>query len=213
MPSGLWDQVRRVGATEMVTPFMIGLAAFQTLLARQSGQDDICVGMGIMQRDHQQIQKLIGSFMNVLLMRTDLSGGPTFRALLRRTSETVLGALAHQEMPFTEVVDDLTRAGVSALPTRVIFDFLRGGGETVHVGSLSAVPIDPDTPDRMTGSELSLRMEEFDTSALVTVFYRTDLFDAATIQRLLDSYEALLRELVDDLDATALPAAPLRKTA
>jgi non-ribosomal peptide synthetase component F len=89
------------------TLFMTLLAAFQTLLYRYSGQEEIAVGSPIAGRNRVEIEKLIGFFVNTLVLRTDLSGGPTFVELLKRVREVALGAYAHQEVPFEKLVEEL----------------------------------------------------------------------------------------------------------
>jgi non-ribosomal peptide synthetase component F len=89
------------------TLYMTLLAAFQTLLYRYSGQEEIVVGTDIANRNREEIEPLIGFFINQLVMRTDLSGAPTFRELLQRVREVCLGAYAHQDLPFEKLVEEL----------------------------------------------------------------------------------------------------------
>ena len=83
------------------------MAAFNALLARYSGQDDILLGVPIANRNHLASEDLIGNLVNTLPIRTDLSGDPTFRELLRRVRSTLLDAYAHQDMPFDQLVQEL----------------------------------------------------------------------------------------------------------
>ena len=92
-----------LGRQEEVTPFMLLLAAFQTLLFRYSGQDDIVVGSPIAGRTRRETEELIGCFVNTLALRSNLSGNPRFRSLLAQVREVALGAYAHQELPFEGV--------------------------------------------------------------------------------------------------------------
>src|SRR5207302_4371656 len=104
------EALQSLSQSEGVTMFMTLLAAFQTLLHRYSGQDDIVVGSPIANRTQAETSKLIGCFANTLALRTDLSSNPTFRELLKDVREVVLGAYAHQEIPFERLVEQLQAA-------------------------------------------------------------------------------------------------------
>ncbi|RMF36691.1 MAG: non-ribosomal peptide synthetase, partial [Chloroflexi bacterium] len=107
LPRPLSQAIKALCRREGVTPFMLLLAAFQTLLHRYTGQDDISVGTPIANRNRAEIEGLIGYFANTLVLRTDLSGDPPFRELLKRVREVALGAYAHQDLPFEMLVDAL----------------------------------------------------------------------------------------------------------
>jgi hypothetical protein len=92
---------------ERVTLFMVLLAAFQAVLGRYSAQDDVLVGVPTAGRTHAEVEEMLGCFMNVLVLRGDLSGNPSFRALLHRVRECAVGAYAHQELPFEKLVEAL----------------------------------------------------------------------------------------------------------
>src|SRR4029453_18269019 len=92
---------------EGVTPFMVLLAAFDVLLARITGQVDLAVGTPAAGRTRPETERLIGLFLNTLVLRTDLSGNPTFREVVRRVRETTLAAFDHQELPFERLVEEL----------------------------------------------------------------------------------------------------------
>ena len=107
LPPELGGRLSAVGRAEGATLFMTVLAAFQLLLARYSGQDDVVVGTPVAGRTRPELEGLIGFFANTLALRTDLSGDPTFGQLLRRVREATLGAFAHQELPFEKLVEAL----------------------------------------------------------------------------------------------------------
>ena len=106
-PSSLLKAVKALSQQEGASLFMTLLAAFQTLLSRYSGQEDITVGSPIAGRNRMELEGLIGFFVNTLVLRGDLSGNPTFRELLRRMKEVTLGAYAHQDLPFEKLVEEL----------------------------------------------------------------------------------------------------------
>src|SRR3989440_8015725 len=107
LPAVLSEALKALSRQEGVTLFMTLLAAFQTLLARYTAQTDIVVGTDIANRTHVETEALIGFFINVLVLRSEVSGTSTFRELLSRVREMVLGAYTHQETPFEMLVERL----------------------------------------------------------------------------------------------------------
>src|SRR5436309_7025996 len=107
LPLTIIKDLNLLDRKEGATPFMTLLAAFQTLLHRYGGQDDIVVGTPIAGRTRVEVEGLIGFFVNMLVLRTDASGDPTFRELLKRVKKVALGAYAHQDIPFEKVVEEL----------------------------------------------------------------------------------------------------------
>ena len=106
-PKMLSEDVARTSRQLGTTPFMTLLAAFQSLLARYSGQDDMVLGAAIANRNRAEVEGMIGFFANTLVLRTSLAGDPSFRELLERVKDTALGAYAHQDMPFERLVEEL----------------------------------------------------------------------------------------------------------
>src|SRR5262249_42056418 len=107
LPSALRAQLLALSRQASVTPFMTLLAAFEVLLARYTGQDDIAIGTPIANRSHTELENLIGFFVNTLVLRSQLSGKPGFVELLGRVREVCLGAYAHQDLPFEQLVEAL----------------------------------------------------------------------------------------------------------
>nr|BFE82376.1 hypothetical protein GCM10020093_049770 [Planobispora longispora] len=107
LPAGLSADLERLGQEHGATLFMVLLAAYQVLLARHTGQDDVTVGSPAAGRDHVAFEPVVGYFANTLVLRGDLSGDPSFADLLRRTRTTVLEALAHQDVPFERLLTEL----------------------------------------------------------------------------------------------------------
>src|SRR3989475_422822 len=108
LPGDLSAAIRGLALREGTTLFTVLLAAFQTLLFRYSGQDDVCVGTPVAGRKRLETEELIGCFVNTLVLRGDLSGDPTFRDLVRRAREVVLEAQTHQDLPFERLVELLS---------------------------------------------------------------------------------------------------------
>jgi acyl carrier protein len=193
--------VRELTASEGVTPFMTLLAAFQALLFRYTAQDDIAVGSGIANRNRVEIEGMVGFFVNMLVLRTDLSGDPSFRDLLGRVREVCLSAYAHQDLPFEKLVDELApERNLSHEPLfQVVFE-------------VQNFPVRASShPDglRLRPTELEGRSAKYDlslyfwgeTEPLSGYFeYSTDLFEAATIERMLSHYQSLLQVVTSDPD-------------
>src|SRR5205823_11641601 len=107
LPPDLSAALAALSQGEGATLFMTLLAAFQVLLARYSGQDDLVVGTPIAGRTRAETEDLIGCFVNTLALRADLAGNPSFRELLGRVRTVALGAYAHQDLPFEKLVEEL----------------------------------------------------------------------------------------------------------
>src|SRR5262249_38872415 len=101
------EGLRRLSRQEGATLFMTLLAAFQVLLCRYSGQEDVVVGTPVANRTSEEFEGLIGFLVNTLALRADLSGNPTFRELVRRVREVTLGAYVNQDVPFEKLVEEL----------------------------------------------------------------------------------------------------------
>ncbi len=184
------------------TPFMTALAALQVLLGRYCGQDDIAVGVPVANRTRPEIESLVGYFVNMLVMRTDLSGDPTFRTLLKRVRETALSAFEHQELPFDKLVEvlqparDLSRAPLFdvmfVLQNNKMPDSTR---QELRLGHLDV--------GQGTGTakfDLTLALVEDDDRLSGSLEYNSDLFDAATIDRMIEHFRIVLEAVVANPD-------------
>ena len=109
LPEALSAAIKHLSRRQGNTLFMTLLAAFKVLLYSYTDQDDLCIGTLVANRQRQEVEGLIGLFVNTVLLRTDLSGNPTFREVLRRVRETTLAAYAHQDLPFEDLVQTLER--------------------------------------------------------------------------------------------------------
>jgi len=200
LPPGVSRQLRALSQREGVTLFATVLAAFQTLLARHTGQDDIVVGSPIAGRTRTETEGLIGFFVNTLALRTDLSGDPTFRELLRRVREVTLGAYAHPDIPFEQLVEELQpERDMSRTP---IFQVaLAMQNVPHHKLELRGLTLRSEPTDSGTAKfDLTLFVTEQGAGLRAAMEYCTDLFDAGTIVRLLGHFRALLDSVAGDPD-------------
>jgi amino acid adenylation domain-containing protein len=204
LPGTLVSGLRELANQEGATLFMALLAAFKVLLARYSGQDDFAVGTYIANRNRVEIEGLIGFFVNTLALRTDLSGDPSFRELIRRVRETALAAYAHQDVPFEMLVDELQpERDLSRNPLfQVVFQLPSGVGlqlpqeERPHRS-------DAPHPEVQLGSvafDIAVTLWESADAVTGHIEYSTDLFDDDTIVRMLRHFEVLVEGIVDDAD-------------
>ena len=188
--------LRALSQREGATLFMTLLAAFQVLLSRYTGQEDIVVGSPIAGRDRAEIEGLIGLFVNTLVLRTDLSGDPTVPELLRRVRETTLGAYAHQEMPFEKLVEELhPERNLSYNP--VVQVLLALQNTPLQSRNLSGLQLEPmEAYGGTAKGDLYVFLTESAEGIQGRVEYSTDLFDAGTVQRMLRNFEHLLQQIV-----------------
>jgi len=186
---------------EEVTLFMTLLAAFQLLLSRYAGQDDIVVGSPIAGRNHKEIEPLIGFFVNTLMLRTDLSGNPTFRELLLRVKEVALGAYANQELPFERLVDELQpERSLSHAPLfQVMFALQNVPRAEFKLSGLSVKRIRVAT--KTSKFDLTLYATEIAENLNLTIEYNSDLFDDPRIERMLEHLQTLLQNVVSTPEA------------
>ncbi|MBE4753746.1 amino acid adenylation domain-containing protein, partial [Corallococcus sp. ZKHCc1 1396] len=201
LEAGLADSVRALAVREGVTPFMVLLAAFQTVLARRAGQDDVSVGTATAGRSRAELQGLVGFFVNALVMRTRLSGEPTFRELLGRVRETALGAYAHQDVPFEKVVEALKPSrdrGHTPL-FQVMFNLQGAQVDPPSLPGLQSRLLDVHTGTAMF--DLTLSLAESARGFEGWLEYATDLFDAGTATRLAGHLRVLLAAAVEAPDA------------
>ncbi|HKY27539.1 MAG TPA: amino acid adenylation domain-containing protein [Pyrinomonadaceae bacterium] len=189
---------------EGVTLFMTLLAAFKTLLYRYSGQQDIVVGTPIAGRNRVDIEGLIGFFVNTLALRTNFSGNPSFRQLLGQVKEATLGALAHQDLPFEKLVEELNpERNVNHSPIfQVVFGMQNAPREslTMNLLTITRLPLARDTAK----FDLTLNAGQTDNGLICWLEYNTDLFEKDTISRLLGHFERLLEAAVVNPETSIL---------
>jgi acyl carrier protein len=197
---GLTAAIKSLSAQEGTTLFMILLAAFQALLCRYSGQDDIVVGSNIAGRNRKEIEGLIGFFINNLVLRTDLSGNPTFRQLLGRVRDVCLNAYAHQDLPFDLLVEELQPdRSLSHNPLfQVMFNLQNMPASNLELPGLTLTPLNVHT--QTSRFDLTLNMWDAKQVIVGSMEYSTDLFNDGTITHILDYFQMLLEEVTADPD-------------
>ncbi len=196
IPASLTRALKHLSRTEQVTLFITLLSAFKVLLYRLSAQDDIAVGSGIIGRNQPETEGLIGFFINTLVLRTRLSGNPTFQEVLGRVREVVLGAFAHQELPFEKIVEELKpeRDSSHSPMFQVMFSLQIMSPEAIEFSGLTISALDYE----FGTSKFDMILSLFETTEGISGYfeYNKDLFDAATIKRMLTHYLRILDEVV-----------------
>ena len=193
---------RQLSRQEEATLYMALLAAYQTFLYRITGQQDILVGSPVTNRNRPETEQLIGFFSNTLVMRTDLSGNPSFRQLLRRVRQLALGAYAHQDLPFERLVEALRpERSLSHSPLfQVLFTFQNAQDHLLELPGLTL----------SLGSQADIGAAKCDLTLIMTEairlgglwVYNSDLFETAAIQRLSTQFQTLLSSIVAQPDAS-----------
>ncbi|HVE92576.1 MAG TPA: amino acid adenylation domain-containing protein [Actinomycetota bacterium] len=198
VPPEVAARLDELGKAAGVTPFMLYLAAFVVLLSRYASRTDVVVGTPVAGRNRTEVERLIGFFVNTLVLRTDLFGNPSFTDLLGRVREVCLDAFAHQDLPFEKLVEQLHperdlshnplfQVAFALQPSTPSVPRMPGlSGEQFPVGAAAAA------------FDLTLEMREGNG----TFTYATDLFDAATIERMSRHYLHLLRSIAGNPSAS-----------
>jgi amino acid adenylation domain-containing protein len=198
LPPSLQRELQALSRREGVTLFMTLLAAFQVLLCRYTGQEDVMVGSPIAGRTTVEAERLIGLFINTLVIRTDLSGNQSFKELLGRVRQTALEAYAHQDLPFERLVQALgpDRSLGSTPLFQVVFNLENLPRTTASIPGMSTEDFEFDTG--VSQLDLSLEVTEGAEGLSCRFTYSTDLFDEQTIRRMADHYHTLLTGVVAD---------------
>ncbi len=226
LPVDLSQALSALSQQEGTTLFMTLLAAFQTLLYRYTGQTDITVGSPIANRNRREVEGLIGFFTNSLVLRTDLSGNPTFRELLARVQQMAVAAYAHQDLPFEKLVEELhPERSLNRNPLfQTVFALQNAPMEQLELPGLTLSPYKLETTTTRFDLELYLwecsenfrslwgdgwQQSEGLRGVLV---YSTDLFEPQAIARMLQHFQTLLAGVVANPD-TPLADLPLLSAA
>jgi non-ribosomal peptide synthetase component F len=203
LPEELSAALKTFSWHEGSTLFMTLLAAFKVLLYGYTGQEDLCIGTLVANRNRQEVEGLIGLFVNTVLLRTNLGGNPTFREVLRRVRKTTLAAYTHQDIPFADLVQTLEHEqhlrrrslcqGMFILqnamrqPTKLSDLTLSFIGADESVGELGLT---------VTAFDIVLTLWESPQGLAGSCIYKTTLFDAATINQMLEDYQRVLKRII-----------------
>jgi Condensation domain len=199
LPLELSEEVARFCRERSVTPFMALLAAFEVVLHTRSGQTDLVVGVDIANRT-PETEALLGFFINQLVFRVDASGDPAWSALLERVRETAAGAFAHQDVPFERLVEELRpQRSLARNPLfQVMFGLYNVPEARAELGGLEIRPFEIE--ERAAVFDLSLYLAETAEGLSAMLRYDADLYEAATAERVLDDFEAVLRRVLETPD-------------
>ncbi|MEW5985069.1 MAG: condensation domain-containing protein [Chloroflexota bacterium] len=200
LPADLSQALKIMSRAEGVTLFVTLLAAFQTLLHRYTGQEDILICSPVAGRHQVETEGLIGYFNNIVALRTDLSGRPRFRELLKRVRQVVSGAYDHQDVPFQQVaaLPNLTRTPL----TRALFSLQNTLGRALELDGVAVTHLEVD--NGTADFDLSLLMAEEAGRLIGVLQYKADLFSAEAVSQMVQRFQALLESL------TAHPEQPLQ---
>ena len=201
------ERLRRLAQQAGATLFTLLLAAFKAMLYRHCGQEDVLVGAAVQGRERPETRDLIGMFVNTVAIRSDLSGQPTFRQLLGRVRASVLGALAHRELPFEKVVEVLNppRDRSRSPVFQVLFNtFNVEAPEEILLPGLRVSA--PDVPELLSWIDVESKFDltvysrETSEGLQLHLVYNTDLFDPDRMEALLGHFRRLLSLVADDPD-------------
>ncbi|HVR97698.1 MAG TPA: amino acid adenylation domain-containing protein, partial [Thermoanaerobaculia bacterium] len=210
LPDGLSSGVAALGKRQGTTLFMTLLAAFDVLLSRWSGQEDVLAGWPIAGRDRAGLDGLIGFFANMLVLRADLAGEPSFHQLLGRVREAALGAYTHGDLPFEQLVEELQpERHLSHNPIFQVFFVLHHVPDAPAGPGLPGLSLSfPSIDNRTARLDLSLSLTDGRDGLAGFLEYNTDLFDGASIERMAGHLVELMIGAVTDPDA-AVAALPM----
>ena len=191
----LTDALKRLSQRECATLFMPLLTAFQVLLHRYSGQDDIVVGAPVANRNRVDVEVLIGFFVNTLVLRTDTSGDPAFRELLRRVRKNFLDIYEHRDLPFEQLVKELKpERDLGRNPLfQIVFALHNVPFSSPELSNLAVEKVEGE--DTITKFDLEVSLQENLEGLSGSFVYNRDLFDAATIERMAAHYQILLESI------------------
>ncbi|MFI6479293.1 amino acid adenylation domain-containing protein [Nonomuraea sp. NPDC050663] len=198
LPAGFEESLGKLARRMRATPFMTVLAAVNVVLARWSGETDLSLGTPVVTRTRTEFEPLIGMFLNNLVMRSDLSGSPTFPELVGRVRKTVLGAFAQQGAPFSHLVRELRpRRSPNRTPFfQVAFNMLNVPAILPDLRDLECVELPP--PAGGAHYDLSLYYEPTPRGTELSAVFDADLYRQDTMRSMLEELVAYLGQLIED---------------
>ena len=203
LPGTLTTQLQALSRKHGSTIYMTLLAGFSVLMSRYSGQHDVAIGTPIANRARLETEGLIGFFVNTLVMRSDLSRDPSFETLLKLTRETALQGYAHQDIPFEQLVEELSpeRSLAYSPLFQVMFSLQNVPMESASLSDIEMAPLTfgeagNSSPTSVSRFDLTLNLHETPEGISGGMEYNTDLFEQSTIVRMLGHYERLLEAIV-----------------
>ncbi|WP_258170679.1 condensation domain-containing protein, partial [Burkholderia cepacia] len=194
------DGLRAIARASGTSTYMVVLAAYALLLSRYSNQQDLVIGSPIANRRSSMTEPLIGFFANMLALRVDLSGNPTFGELLARVKRVALDGYSRQEIPFEQVVDSLKlERNLSRTPVfQAVFAYEKAQPDALNFPGLTATPVSVET--HTAKFDLTLHIQDAEHGLAGSLEYNLDLFDADTIDRMAEHFRTLVDAVVADPD-------------
>ncbi len=198
LPATVSDALNKLAAAEGSSLFMLLLAAFNVLLARYAGTEDVVVGTPVAGRQYTELEGQVGFFLNTLVLRSDLSGNPRFSELLQAVRHTALEAYDNQDLPFEKLVEELQPERNPAYPplAQVMFNLHNEPHSRVVLDGIEAEPF--SLASGTAKFDLNVAVHERDSGLLIGIEYNSDIFEATTIERMLGGFQALLETVVAD---------------
>jgi amino acid adenylation domain-containing protein len=195
LPASLSESLKTLSQGSGSTLFMTLLAAFQLILSRYSGQEDIVVGAPSAGRNHTELEGQIGFFINTLALRTDLSGNPSFVELLARVRQVALDAFAHEDAPFEKLLEELQLGrDLSRTPLlQVFFNMLNLPNQSAELPGLRIEPLSVEAGAKF---DLTFYIAERRDGLVFNLVYDADLFAAARMSEMLEQFECVLEQIV-----------------
>jgi amino acid adenylation domain-containing protein len=198
LPDDLASSIRAVSRELGATPFMVLLASFGVLMWKYTRSEQILVGVPVALRSRRELTDLIGPFINTVVLRLDLRGQPNFKELVERVRRTTLNMIAHQDLPFDELVRAVAPDRVASRTPlfSMMFDYLN----TPHADlALEKTEIEPFRLDAVTSAhDMTLFIEDYSAGIKCRWEYRADLFDRATVGGLAGAFETMVTRLISD---------------